>query len=125
MNRDAAWALLNEYVRDQSLVRHMLAVEAAMPVSRPSASACGFMASMTNWMCSVRSTPKSAAPRSTSSRLTPRAKPLDFIFFLTLLAVRSVTPCGRTSAAAVIRPASSSQAYSALSMRCTRGQSGR
>ena len=30
MNRDAAWALLNEYVRDQSLVRHMLAVEAAM-----------------------------------------------------------------------------------------------
>ena len=30
MNRDAAWALLNEYVRDQSLVRHMLAVEAVM-----------------------------------------------------------------------------------------------
>ena len=30
MNRDAAWALLNEYVKDQSLVRHMLAVEAAM-----------------------------------------------------------------------------------------------
>jgi putative nucleotidyltransferase with HDIG domain len=30
MNRDAAFALLNEYVKDQSLVRHMLAVEAAM-----------------------------------------------------------------------------------------------
>jgi putative nucleotidyltransferase with HDIG domain len=30
MNRDDAFALLNEYVKDQSLVRHMLAVEAAM-----------------------------------------------------------------------------------------------
>jgi putative nucleotidyltransferase with HDIG domain len=30
MDRDAAFALLNEYVRDQGLVRHMLAVEAAM-----------------------------------------------------------------------------------------------
>lgn len=30
MNRAAAFALLNEYVKDQGLVRHMLAVEAAM-----------------------------------------------------------------------------------------------
>ncbi len=30
MNRAAAWALLNEYVKDQSLVRHGLAVESAM-----------------------------------------------------------------------------------------------
>ena len=30
MNRAAAVALLNEYVKDQSLVRHMLAVEAAL-----------------------------------------------------------------------------------------------
>src|SRR5262249_1634528 len=30
MNRDVAFTLLNEYVKDQSLVRHMLAVEAAM-----------------------------------------------------------------------------------------------
>jgi putative nucleotidyltransferase with HDIG domain len=29
-DRQAAWVLLNEYVKDQSLVRHMLAVEAAM-----------------------------------------------------------------------------------------------
>jgi putative nucleotidyltransferase with HDIG domain len=29
-DRPAAWLLLNEYVKDQSLVRHMLAVEAAM-----------------------------------------------------------------------------------------------
>jgi len=30
MNRTDAWTLLNEYVKDQSLVRHMLAVESAM-----------------------------------------------------------------------------------------------
>jgi putative nucleotidyltransferase with HDIG domain len=30
MLRDDAWALLNEWVKDQGLVRHMLAVEAAM-----------------------------------------------------------------------------------------------
>ena len=30
MNRTNAFALLNEYVKDQALVRHMLAVEAAM-----------------------------------------------------------------------------------------------
>ena len=30
MNRPEAFALLNEYVKDQSLVRHMLAVEAGM-----------------------------------------------------------------------------------------------
>lgn len=30
MNRQAAFELLNEYVKDQSLVRHMLGVEAAM-----------------------------------------------------------------------------------------------
>src|ERR1700704_424311 len=30
MNRADAFALLNEYVKDQALVRHMLAVEAAM-----------------------------------------------------------------------------------------------
>ncbi len=94
-------------------------------MSSPNSAACGFIASMTNWMCSVRSTPKSAAPRSTSSRLTLRAKPFAFIFFLTLDAVRSVTPFGRTSAAAVTRPANSSQAYSAFSTGLTRGYCGK
>ena len=30
MNRDAAWALLNEYTQNPSLIKHMQAVEAAM-----------------------------------------------------------------------------------------------
>ncbi|MGB9626227.1 MAG: HDIG domain-containing metalloprotein [Phycisphaerae bacterium] len=30
MTRDAAWALLNEYTKSESLIRHALAVEAAM-----------------------------------------------------------------------------------------------
>ena len=30
MNRDEAFALLNEYVKDIALIRHMLAVEAAI-----------------------------------------------------------------------------------------------
>jgi putative nucleotidyltransferase with HDIG domain len=30
MNRDAAWTLLNEYTRNPGLIKHMLAVEAAM-----------------------------------------------------------------------------------------------
>ena len=68
------------------------------------------IASMTNWMCSSKSTPNSAAPRMTSSRLTPLANPFDFIFFLTLDAVRSPMPVGRRSAVAVMRPVISSQA---------------
>ena len=76
------------------------------------------MASITNWMCSSRSTPSSAAPSTTSSRFTPRANALSFIFFRT---ERASTSCtlrdGRTSAVAVIRPVSSSTANSALAMR--------
>ena len=30
MTRDEAWALLNEYTKNESLVRHALSVEAAM-----------------------------------------------------------------------------------------------
>ena len=74
------------------------------PCSNPNSAAIGFIASMTNWMCSFNSTPKSEAPRSISSRLTVRANPLDFIFLRTLEAVKSVMPAGLTSAAAVINP---------------------
>jgi len=30
MNREQAWTLLNEYTKNPSLIKHMLAVEAAM-----------------------------------------------------------------------------------------------
>ena len=69
------------------------------------------MASITNWMCSSSSTPRSAAPRVMSSRLTAAAKPFCFNFFFTLEAVMPAdavraAPC----ATAVMKPASSSQA---------------
>ena len=86
------------------------------PLRSPNSLAIPFIASMTNWMCSSRSTPKSAAPRITSSRFTPFANPFVFIFFLTLDAVRSPIPVGRMSAVAVMRPVISSHAYNPFSI---------
>src|SRR5262245_7193580 len=59
---------------------------------RPSSSARWAIASITNWMCSSSSTPRSAAPRAMSSRLTAAAKPFCLSFFFTLLAVMPTMP---------------------------------
>ena len=59
-----------------------------------------------------------------SSRLTAAAKAFCFIFLRTLLACSPLIRSGRTMAAAVMKPVNSSQAYSVLSNRETRGQSG-
>ena len=95
---------------------------AGMP-SNPSSFATVFIASMQNAMCSSRSTPKSAAPFTMSSRCTLRAKALSFIFFRTDLASTSASDFpGFTSAQAVMNPASSSQAnrvFSIGEMRAT------
>jgi len=69
-----------------------------------------------------RSTPNSAAPWITSSRLTPRANALSFIFFLTLgTSTSAIFFVGLTRAQAVRNPASSSQAKRTLSRWVTRG----
>src|SRR5438094_5367197 len=62
-------------------------------------------------ICSSRSTPNSSAPLNKSSRFTPAAKPLVFIFLRTELASSPmILLLGRTSAVAVIIPVTSSQA---------------
>ena len=67
-------------------------------------------------------TPSSAAPRSTSSRFTPRANPFDFIFFSTESTETSASVrFGCTSAVAVMSPHSSSTAKSAFAIGVTRG----
>ena len=73
-------------------------------------------------MCASRSTPSSCAPSITSSRFTPLANALSFIFFRTDFASTSWTLfVGFTSAVAVIRPESSSTANSVRAMRVSRG----
>ena len=57
----------------------------SLPAS-PSSPAILDIASITNWICSVKSTPRSAAPFWMSSRLTFAAKLFCFIFFFTLFA---------------------------------------
>src|SRR5829696_4255714 len=72
---------------------------------KPSKSAFAAIASTTNVTCVSKSTPNSAAPRTKSSRLTPCAKRLSFIFFRTAAAVTSATARdGRTSATALMKP---------------------
>src|SRR5690348_3274560 len=66
------------FLRHHSLASRDEESPSVAPRSSPSSEAMVFIASISNWMCSVRSTPKSAAPRSMSSRLTLRAKPLAF-----------------------------------------------
>src|SRR5579864_5556576 len=61
---------------------------------------------MQNAMCSSRSTPRSRAPFTMSSRLTVRAKALSFIFLRTDFASTSANDFpGLTSAQAVMNPA--------------------
>jgi hypothetical protein len=68
----------------------------------------------TKSMCSLSSTPGSAAPLTMSSRFTAAAKEACFIFLRTLLAFMPssrVGRVGRSSAHAVINPHNSSQAF--------------
>src|SRR5579875_2726628 len=84
---------------------------AACTPARPSVSAILDIASITKAICSSRSTPSSAAPLTRSSRLTPAAKPLVFIFLRTEETSRPrMLLFGRTSAVAVTMPVISSQA---------------
>src|SRR6185436_6293196 len=72
-------------------------------------------------MCWSSGTPKSAAPCSTSSRLTPRANALSLSFFLTLETSRSDRlRDGRTRAQATRKPESSSTANSAFAIGVAR-----
>src|SRR5579864_5457457 len=96
-------------------------VTTALP-SRPSSLAIGLSASMQKAMCSSRSTPKSFAPLTMSSRFTLRAKALSFILFRTDFTSTSASDLlGLISATAVMNPASSSQAKSAFSIGVSRG----
>src|SRR5438094_7547770 len=88
---------------------------------RPSASARSRMNAITLAICSSSGMPSDSAPAIRSSRYTPRANALSFIRFFTELTSRSSTLfVGRTSDAAVTKPASSSHAKSVFSSRLSR-----
>src|SRR5690606_18253122 len=91
------------------------------PAPRPISRSWGRSAASTKSMCWSSGTPSSSAPRSTSSRLTPRAKALSFSFFRTLFTSRSARLLdGRTSAHATRNPQSSSTAKSARAIGVSR-----
>src|SRR5207249_11451336 len=88
----------------------------------PSSCAIGFRASRTNSTCSSKGTPSTSAPATSSSRCTPRAKALSFIFLRTVLASTALRDLsGLTRAQAMMKPHISSTAYSALRAFVSRG----
>ena len=90
--------------------------------AKPSTSACCCIAARQKATWSGKSMPSSAAPMTMSSRFTPRANALSFIFFRTDETLTSwIDLVGLTKALAVRNPANSSQANKALSRCETRG----
>src|SRR4029077_3482281 len=78
---------------------------------RPSSCAIGFKASRTNSTCSSKGIPRTSAPAMSSSRWTPRAKALSFIFLRTVFASTELSDLsGLTSAHAMMKPHISSTA---------------
>src|SRR4029077_10914754 len=90
----------------------------------PSSCAIGFRASRTISTCSSKGMPSASAPATSSSRCTPRAKALSFIFLRTVLGSTALSDLsGLTSAHAMMKPHISSTALSALRMLVSRGTS--
>ena len=122
MTRDDAWRLLTEYTKSESLLKHAMAVEAAVR-----GYARKFGEDEEGWGITAllhdfdyeRWPTLGEHPVKGSEIL--RANALSFIRFFTELASRSSTLLlGRTSAAAVTKPHSSSHANSVFSSRLSR-----
>src|SRR5439155_24304048 len=101
---------------------HQQDARAAAHGFRPRSAAIGLSASRTFSTCSSKGMPSDSAPATSSSRWTPRAKALSFIFLRTVLgstALRDLS--GLTRAHAMMKPHISSTAYSALRALVSRG----
>src|SRR6266851_3343376 len=89
---------------------------------RPNSCAIGLSASRTISTCSSKGIPSASAPAMSSSRCTPRAKALSFIFLRTVLGSTELKDLsGLTSAQAMMKPHISSTALRALRMFESRG----
>src|SRR5216683_6111313 len=89
---------------------------------RPNSCAIGLRASRTISTCSSKGIPSDSAPAMSSSRCTPRAKALSFIFLRTVLGSTALKDLsGLTRAQAMMKPHISSTAFSAFLMFESRG----
>src|SRR5258708_21108699 len=88
----------------------------------PSSCPIGFRASRTISTCSAKGIPSASAPVTSSSRCTPRANALSFIFLRTVLGSTALSDLsGLTRAHAMMKPDISSTAFSALRILESRG----